>query len=433
LNANDELLQNAKELEEKCIWAEAAQQYCEALKSSDSITLHERATWCFSRAGIYSSAIEHLEILCERDPKFAKWPYMMGYQFYCEKKWDKAIVWFEKSLAINPNYFVVKYRLAYAFVQLAGEYQKLTKAEYWKALGHLKDCHKLWTNFNDDKRQREQHTYFDINFLHGKMLMELPNNQKEAITLFQKALQIKPDDEICKYNMAKTYYLLGEFEKAKQSIPLSNQYYIVELKAYIDAKLGDYDSAIDPIKHLLQRRKKDYLYSFLVEVYLLTNDLDCAYDMSERAISLGRNNHKNYYTSAKVYNKFGLLSKALSTLDIAIQLKAKRYGSDFLECKSLKDEINLKITPDYLDDKTVLKRLADRCSQNSEKIQQGTICKYNSDKGYGFIRSNGNDVFFHISNCKFRDITIGDEVAFRTESTVKGINANEIVRISNNR
>ena len=431
MNTKAELLKNAKELEEKCMWAEAAEQYSEALASSDSVILRERAAWCFSRAGKYLSAIKHLEVLGKREPENAKWPYMIGYQLYCEKKWSNAVEWFEKSLAINPNYFVLKYRLAYAYFQLAGEYKKLTKAEYWKALGHLKDCHKLWGNYSEEKQQKENHTYFSINFLHGKILMDMPDNRVKAIDLFQKALQIKPDDESCKYNLAKTYYLLGEYEKAKQYVPLNSQYYVIELNANIAAKLGEYNKAIYQIKQLLQRREKDYLYNFLAEVYLLVGDLDSAYDMSEQAICLGRNNHKNYYTAAKIYYKLGLLSTAISKLDNAIQLKEKQYGSEYLECKLLRDEITLKITPGYSDDEDLLKRLANRFPLKSNAIQQGMICKYNLSKGFGFIGTGGHDVFFHISDCKYRDINVGDSVTFRTESTTKGIKAIEITRISN--
>jgi len=145
------------------------------------------------------------------------------------------------------------------------------------------------------------------------------------------------------------------------------------LNAYIDAKLGEFNSAINQIKQLLQRREKEYLYNFLAEVYLNITDLDNAFSMSERAVNIGRNNHKNYYPAAKVYYKFGLMSKALSLLDIAIQLKEKRYGSAFLECKSLRDEINLKITPDYCDDKELLNRLTNKESNKNQSLQQGII------------------------------------------------------------
>jgi cold shock protein len=420
----------ARELEEKSMWTEAAHEYLEALVIHNTKEISEKAAWCFSRAGQYDEAIKLLGPLFSIEPQIAKWPYMIGYQFYCKQDWAKAVEWFEKSLVINPDYFVVKYRLAYAYVQLAGKYKQLTKAEYWKALGHLKDCHKLWEKYPNDKRQKENSTYFSINFLHGKILMDMPNSRAKAVTLFQKALIIKPDDISTQYNLAKTYYLLGGYKEAKQYLPHGSQYYITELNAYIDAKLGEYNFAISQIKQLLQKREKDYLYNFLAEQYLLVNDLDSAFDMSERAITLGQNNHKNYYTAAKIYFKFGLLSKAMSTLDIALQLKEKRYGSIFVECKSLRDEISSKIMPSYFDDKELLNRLSFKNPSRNQSFLQGNICKYNSSKGFGFIQSNGKDIFFHVSNCKFRDINVGDKVVFRTGSTPKGLNAIEIMRIS---
>lgn len=429
---DSEYVIKAKDFEEKSMWVEAAHEYHEALAINNTKELREKVAWCFSRAGDYDEAIKHLEVLNNDEPQIAKWPYMIGYQHYCKQNWAKAIEWFEKSLVINPEYFVVKYRLAYALFQLAGKYKQLTKAEYWQALGHLKDCHKLWDSYSKDKQQKENNTYFNINFLHGKILMDLPHNRAQAAFLFQKALQLKPDDTVTKYNLAKTYYYLGEYKKANQYLPSGNQYYITELNAYIDAKLGEYNSAIIKIKQLLQKREKDYLYNFLAEVYLSINDLDNAFNMSKRAINLGRNNHKNYYTLAKIYYKFGLLSKAILTLDTAIQTKEKRYGSVFIECKLLKDEISSKITPDYSDDKELLNRLINLESNKNHNFQQGTICKYNSPKGFGFIQSNGKDIFFHISNCKFRDVIIGDNVVFRTERTLKGINALDIERISYN-
>jgi cold shock CspA family protein len=94
----------------------------------------------------------------------------------------------------------------------------------------------------------------------------------------------------------------------------------------------------------------------------------------------------------------------------------------------LRDEISSKITPDYRDNEELLNRLDILVSDNNKGFRQGTICKYNSSKGFGFIQSNGKDIFFHISNCKFKDVIIGDEVVFRTERTLKGINALDIKR-----
>lgn len=429
MNENDDLLKKAQELENNNLWDEAAQQYCKVLENNNSINIREKVAWCFSRARKYALAIEHLEVLIQKESQTAQWPYMMGYQFYCQNNWTKAVEWFEKALSITPDYFIVKYRLAYAYSQLAGKYKNLTKSEYWKALACLEDCHKLWMNFSDDKRQKEEHTYFDVNFLHGKIMMDLPDRRTEALPLFHKALEIIPNDENSKYNLAKTYYLLGEYKQAKQSIPTSSKYHIIVLNAYIDAKLENYYSAINQTKCLLQKQEKDYLYRFLAEVYLLIGNLDNAYSMSEKAITLGRNNHKNYYVAARVYYKFGLLLKAVSTLDEAIQLKEKKYNSEYIECKNLRDEINSKISPGYSDDVELIKRLTDNNTADTKPAHKGTICKYFQPKGYGFIHNEGNEIFFHISNCKFKDVNIGDKVVFLTEKTIRGINAIDIKRI----
>ena len=70
-------------------------------------------------------------------------------------------------------------------------------------------------------------------------LMGLPNHRNEAINRFQSALEIKPTDEFAQYNLAKRIILMV-IMKAK-NIPVSNQYYVVELTAYTDAKLGEYE------------------------------------------------------------------------------------------------------------------------------------------------------------------------------------------------
>lgn len=425
---DSDFLSSAHELEKELKWAEAATLYERILEKTPSVDLYERAAWCFSRAGVYQKAIEYLIILHEREPFSAKWLYMIGYQYYCKKEWMLAIEWFERALAIYPDYFVVKYRLAYAYIQTAGAYMKLTKAEYWKAIGHLKDCHKLWETFDDTKKQRERNTYFDVNFLNGKILMDLPRHYLEAISLFKKALSIKPNDEFANYNLAKTYYLSGDYQNAIANIPSGNQYYVVELTAYTEAKLGNYDRAISLVRKLLLRRKKDYLYSFLAEVYLLKNDLDEAYKAINEALLIGKANHKNVYIAAKVYYQYGLLDKAIENLDRGIKLKRQKYDSSYTDCEELKQKIICERPVDYEDDQCLLGRLRKISTPQS---MQGVIHKYNTEKGYGFIKQGTKDIFFHISDCKYREIATGDKVLFLTTDTDKGLKAIDVIKVTN--
>lgn len=62
-------------------------------------------------------------------------------------------------------------------------------------------------------------------------------------------------------------------------------------------------------------------------------------------------------------------------------------------------------------------------------MQRGTIKWFDAEKGYGFIepQDNGEDVFLHSNNITGAtmadDLREGQEVAFETERTEKGLSA----------
>lgn len=64
----------------------------------------------------------------------------------------------------------------------------------------------------------------------------------------------------------------------------------------------------------------------------------------------------------------------------------------------------------------------------------GTIKKLVSEKGFGFISSEGQekDLFFHSNNLvgvQFSDLREGDAVSYETEQSEKGLNAVNVQRI----
>jgi len=68
----------------------------------------------------------------------------------------------------------------------------------------------------------------------------------------------------------------------------------------------------------------------------------------------------------------------------------------------------------------------------TERIQ-GTVKWFNRSKGYGFIqRDGGDDVFVHYSAIQgegYRNLEEGDRVEFDVESSPKGPQAANVVRL----
>ena len=401
-------------LEQESRWEEAALAYKQMLLVNETVFLIAKCGWCYSRAEQYDLAIEQFDKLITVENDNPKWHYMKGYQFYMQKKYVESIECFDKALALKEDYFVVLYRNAYANLQVAGEFMKLKKAEFWKAIGLLERAHAVWGDFSDDDRKKEKGTYFDINFLHGKALSGISNYNTKAVNCFKDALAIK-EDIVCRYNLAKTYYCMGEYDLAWDNLPDSHEYYIKELKAYLLAKRGETESAIKLLESLLRKKEKDYLYVVLATIYLSLNRFNETIDCSKKAIRIKKGNHKAYCLLAKGYYGIGLLCKAIESLELAISIKRERFNADYVECMSLLNEIKAKIDDNYKDDEELIKTL-----ESTTKEFKGRIKKYLSKKAFGFIESREiGDVFFHVSSCKF-PVREGMIVAFEYEDSPKG-------------
>ncbi len=86
----------------------------------------------------------------------------------------------------------------------------------------------------------------------------------------------------------------------------------------------------------------------------------------------------------------------------------------------------------FLPSPFVGKGMIPRRGKVSERTQ-GTVKWFNGGKGYGFIeRESGDDVFVHFSAIQgdgFRNLDEGDRVEFTIESSPKGPQAADVVRL----
>ena len=48
----------------------------------------------------------------------------------------------------------MKYRISYAYTQLAGNERQLEKDVFWKAINHLKSTHDIYKNFTIEEQKK---------------------------------------------------------------------------------------------------------------------------------------------------------------------------------------------------------------------------------------------------------------------------------------
>lgn len=417
--SNDELKNAASKAEDEKLWIDAAFLYDKLYELDKSNEALSKSGWCYSRAGKFQIATEKFMELSVKEPTSAKCLYMIGYQYYSQKNWNEAAKWYEKAIEMYPDYFVVKYRLGYTYLQIAGIYKKLTKPEFWRALGQFQECHKLWLNFSEEEKNKNRDIYADVCFQHGKAILQLDKKIDEAIDLLRRSLKFTNNID-CQYELAKALNLKGENQEALEVLPKSNKYYVVELRCTINYELGEYNVALADLTGLMKTRKMDYLFILLAKIYQKLGKLNDAYNTCKECLLLSNSNHKVYYEMAQICYELSLFSEAKIYADKAVSVRLDKYSLDYPDASELLESIQQKLVNHKGDDRSVLREKSD------QKVYHGTIKSYKPDRGYGFIKSDIADVFFHISKCNFVDIVVGCKVYFEIENGEKGISAIKI-------
>ena len=362
--------------------------------------------WCYSRNAEYENAIKLYDDMIQRQPQKAKWHYGKGYQFYMQKDWKNAIDNFSTALSLFENYLVVKYRIAYAYLQLSGNKMQWSKDTFWKAIRHLEDCHKIFSSYTLDEKKIHVATYADICALHGKTVMASERYLDKSIELLKKANDLKADDDF-KYQLAKAFYLKKQYSDALEALPKSNKhYYVPELHSQILSDNGKYQESNEILLKLIKYRKKDYLFRRIAENYLKLHVIDKAESYSHKAVSINKRNYKNYLTLGIVLKEKEMYKSSMQALE-----------------NVLIDEINSLTNNNPTDNVDAIITI-DNCNE-------GKVVKYNREKGFGFILDfqSNNNLFFHISSFPFNEAKIGQKVKYEIANTPKGQSAINIVII----
>jgi tetratricopeptide (TPR) repeat protein len=425
-----ELIEKAEDLKKGERWQEIIsllRPYHHAGKLS--IEGLKMLSYSYSRSKEYDEAICIYQDLSQKQPHEAIWPYCLAFQFRGKKDLNSAIEAYEKCLEIYPQWLKV-------FVELGKLYEEISSTEKAHKVYH--DGIQIYKTMKPERQKEFATIYSKLCTQAAKLICSAGNiteaDKNEAEYLFKESITADPQN-------ADTWYRLGDFllesgkydeaiqylQKAESLAPKKE--YIPHKIAQAYLKKGNPDQALEVYEAISHYKRSPYILHGMAECLIKKGELKKgAYHLY---IAAQREPEKwyHYRDLGLVLANLGDRDQAIDTLEKANRLYKKENGKDFNKILAKVEE---------------LKEMPKGESINFEKrdlsvttISYGVVTKYNSERGFGFIKddSDGTNLFFHISKVKNRSGHIepapGIRVKFAKEIGEKGPQASKVWVISN--
>ncbi len=393
-------------------WPEAVKWLAKAteLIPADTAVLGKLG-FCLSRNQEYQRAIEVFTDLSTREPKIARWPYMVGYQYYMQSQWAKALRWFDQALSIQPTYLIVLYRKGYTHFRM----EQLAEAER-----AFKSCLTIWEGLPPEAQQEKRSSYSDACFQLGKLYLKqgLTFKARRCLNL---AVEHDPDHADKHYELGKCLLQIGQANEAIKELRHADTLnagvdYVIDRLAQAYIAIGDLTEAEQLYSRIPPYRRREYVLRNLGILYFKQERYDEAVRNLLEAIRKEPRNHHSHYYLGLAHEALGNFVKACQAYREAIQIRQKRYNKSYPEA-----EERLRATGERLATLQTLEETA-VCSSASAGENSGKIVFYNSQRGFGFIQNlAGERFFFHVS-----DLPVGSaaregvNVEFEVKSSLKG-------------
>jgi len=407
---------------EECRWQDAITAFRHTLAEDPSdIEVEGKLTFALSQARQYDEAIEVLQRLRIKQPQLARWPYMIGYQFYTQKLWKEAVSWFSEALTLKPDYIIVLYRKGYAHLQ-SDQYDEGVKA--------FQLCIESWHRLSSVIQQTEQKSYGKANFQLGKAYLSKGLSLKARRPL-EIAVQMDGEDHDRRYELGKCLLknddvggAIRELEKANALNPGTD--YVIDRLAQAYVARGDLERAERVYESIPPHRRRAFVLKNLGSVHLDQGKTDKASETLRLAAKKDPNNHNIQYLLGRALETCSPRGSAKQAYMRAIDLRRQKYGLDFPEAQERLREVEKTLmSPEAL-------QQLDSNGRANENIgvdeQEGVVDHYNSSRGFGFINSSCQKIFFHITAVVDGYIpVVGRRVRFHIEQSEKGPRATKVM------
>ncbi len=370
-------------------WTEAVRWFVKATELTPANTaVLGKLGFCLSRNQEYQRAVVVFTDLSTREPKVARWPYMVGYQYYMQSQWVEALRWFDQALSIQPTYLIVLYRKGYAHLRM----EQLAEAER-----AFKSCLTIWENLPPQAQQEKRSSYSDARFQLGKLYLKqgLTFKARRCLTL---AVEHDPDHADKRYELGKCLLQTDQVNEAIEELRHADTLnagvdYVIDRLAQAYIAIGDLTEAEQLYSRIPPYRRREYILRNLGILYFKQEHYEEAVRSLLEAIKKESRNHHSHYYLGLAHEALGNLGKARQAYREAIHIRQKRYNKSYPEA-----EERLHATEEQLAARQAVEEVA-VCSSASEGEHSGKIVFYNSQRGFGFIQNTaGERFFFHVSD-----------------------------------
>lgn len=378
----------------------------------------------YSRLRRHEEATALYQTLCQLQPQNARWPYMLGYQYYDQQLYGDAIPHFERALTLNPDYIVVLYRMGYALGTQEGK--------RGAALTTLEKCRSAYQRLtDDDTKNRERKHYIDACYQQGKLFLEA-GNQRLAQERLREAVELNPEHVDAYYSLGQSYLKSEQFSNAIEVLTKAHklsskpEHYIIDRLAQAFAGAKQLERALETYERAPAFiRNRDYILRHMGELYIEANAWGKAASVLQEAVQRDRKNHNGHYLLGQVFQQQGEWQKAIQAFQRAIDLRRKNYNLVFPDA-----ELALEALKNQYSEAILLDRDQAKISLPQSKSGRpvGCITKYFGERGFGFLQTaSGQDIFFHIRNVANRQsVSVGEYAEYTLAKGRKGDEAQDI-------
>jgi tetratricopeptide (TPR) repeat protein/cold shock CspA family protein len=352
--------------------------------------------YCYSRFRKYNEAIRIYEGLSERFPNEAKWLYFLAYQYRNKKDVQSAIKAYEKCLELSPKWLNV-------FGELGFLYEENGSAE--KTLETYRNGIQTYKAMKSDRQKELAPIYSKITARAAKLICSAGNitetDKNEAESLFRESISADPDNSDTWYRLGDFYLGCGKYDDALQYLQKAESLaprkeYIPHKIAQVHLKKGDHNQALKIYETIPHNKRAPYILHGMAQCFINKGEVkQGAYYLY---LAAQQEPDKWYHRRDLGLALADLRDRdqAIENLNMANELYKKENGKDFSWILAKIDELKEMPKGESI--------VFEKPNAPVTTISYGTIVRYISGKGYGFIKdeNDGAEVFFHVSRVRDR-------------------------------